>query len=425
MYFERFRSHHDSKGFIEKSIEKFIEKERTSEGEFISFLENNEGNNTGGIYFHVPYCDRICTFCNLNRSPIDSKFSDYTNFLISEIDRYSNYKYIKTSKFDCIYFGGGTPTILDEKNLKKLLEKINHSFNLSEDIEFTFETTIHNLTESKIKIFNDYGVNRISVGIQTFNNSGRKVFGRMYDKDSAIEKLNNIKDKFNGLTCIDIIYNYPNQTIKELFEDIKIIKENDIDSISFYSLMIQEGSKLDEMIKNKVIDYDNKLKKDFCLHTLFLDELFKEDYSLIELTKITKENRDRYNYIKNNYSNNNLLPIGKGAGGRIEDYGIYNINEKMKVVSKISSVKDELNEYLGYFQYTGFSEKYFIGKLDKNTFNLFKEKLNLFIKDEYLYFKNGKYYYTNKGIFWGNNIAVDLLDIIIKNKYSKFVGGKA
>jgi oxygen-independent coproporphyrinogen-3 oxidase len=416
MFETRYRSHHDSKSFIEKNIQVLAPSKMSSKEEFENMLSNCSEKSTGGIYFHVPYCDKICTFCNMNRKFADDSLSSYSEFLINEIKRYSTFNYVRNAEFDCVYFGGGTPTILSEKNIENILKEINKNFNLTEKVEFTFESTIHNLTTEKIKIMNDYGVNRISLGIQSFNDSGRKVFGRTYDKKTVIEKLKNIQKNFKGTIGIDIIYNYPGQTVVEIKEDAKIIKDLDIDSVSFYSLMIHDGSVLSALIKENKLSYKNKIEKDFHIHTLFLDELLSNGYELLELTKITKNGRDLYKYIKNNYSNHNLLPIGRGAGGRMSNYGVYNVSEKMSVYSKISALKDKLNEFLGYFQYAAFNEDYFESKLSKSAFDVFTEKLNFFIEKGLLRKQGKTYFYTTEGVFWGNNIAVELLDSIIKTE---------
>ena len=134
------------------------------------------------------------------------------------------------------------------------------------------------------------GVNRLSIGIQTFSDRGRKILNRTYDKETAVKRLGEIKAKFKGLVCVDIIYNYPDQTPEEVKEDAEIVHSLNIDSSSFYSLMIHEGSKMSKDIKDDVFHLDYKLETDKELHNIFMNTLLGTgEYEILEITKINKK----------------------------------------------------------------------------------------------------------------------------------------
>lgn len=408
MFELRYKSHHD----VESVISKLVKGEKANKEDFLGIL--NLENKTGqlGIYFHTPYCDKICSFCNMNRKKLDNDLEDYTEYLCNEIIKYGQFKFCQTSKIDVVFFGGGTPTIFKAKQLEKILKTLRDNFIFSEDYEMTFETTLHNLSLDKVEILNKYGVNRISVGIQTFSDRGREYLNRSYGKDYAIKRISELKEKFKGLLCIDIIYNYPNQTNEEILEDINILSNLKIDSASFYSLMVQEGSKISSDIRiddKNIFDYD--INRDEEIHNLFYFRALEKGYKLLEFTKITN-GRDRYQYIRNNNALKNLLPIGVGAGGRIENIACYNMNKEMSFYSKRTELQKKLSSISGMMQFDKFNldkfrefctEKAYEKAL--NIFQIFEKKGYIKIEDNYVT-------YTNKGVFWGNSLSAKLIEEI-------------
>ena len=132
-----------------------------------------------------------------------------------------------------------------------ILKSIQKNVRLSEGYEFTFETTLHNLTDEKLKVMKKYGVNRLSVGIQTFSDEGRKFYNRTYGKEEVIERLKRLKEILQGDLCVDIIYNFPDQKIEDVLEDARIVKEIGLSSASFYSLMVHEDLNFQKILKVK------------------------------------------------------------------------------------------------------------------------------------------------------------------------------
>jgi len=338
MFKIRYKSHHD----VGNIISKFTQNLKASKNDFLDLLNTENKNKQLGIYFHTPYCDKICSFCNMNRKQLDNDLEEYTEYLCEEIKKYGAYEFCKTSEIDVVFFGGGTPTIFKKEQLERILKTLNENFKFSKDYEMTFETTLHNLSFEKLKVMEENGVNRISVGIQTFSNRGRKLLNRTYDKDYVVESLKEIKKRFSGLVCIDIIYNYANQTDEEVLQDADLLAEVEADSVSFYSLMIHDGSDISkEREKDKSV-YIYSLERDEELHNLFYNRCIEKGYKLLELTKLTN-GKDKYKYIRNNNTLKNLLPIGVGAGGHIQDIGAYNMNQQMSFYSKTSEINYNLS----------------------------------------------------------------------------------
>ena len=407
---KRFKSHADSSGLVSNYFRK--NKKMITETELFKLLENPAKEKEGVIYVHVPYCDKICSFCNLNRKKLDNDLEDYTNFLVSEFEKYGKTPYMKSKEIKVVFFGGGTPTILKEHQLEKIFRSIHENYNLSDDCEFTLETTLHNLNLNKIKILEKYGVNRLSVGIQSFAEKGRNMLNRTFTKEEAIRRLKELKENFSGMVCTDIIYNYPEETVEEVMEDAKIVADLEIDSTSFYSLMIHEGSKMSKDIKENTFELNYQLETDRKLHHAFLETLLATgEYEVMEHTKVVRKGKDRYNYIRFTHKGADILPIGVGAGGKIADTDIFRINNE-KAFYMLSENTEEENRFKrisGLFQYP---EVYFTDLKKYVSEEVFVELYKLFKNFEakgYMKIYDTHTELTTEGIFWGNNISSVIL----------------
>ncbi|MFK4785061.1 coproporphyrinogen-III oxidase family protein [Fusobacterium sp. MFO224] len=407
MFKIRYKSHHDVKNIIDNLLKR---KMATSIG-FNKILNSKIGDKECGIYVHTPYCDKICSFCNMNRKQLSNNLDDYADHLCKEFKKAGERKYVQEKEISVVFFGGGTPTIYRANQLERVLSNLKENFKFSKDCEITFESTIHNLSLEKLKIMEKYGVNRISVGVQTFSDRGRKLLNRTYDKKTVIEKLKNIRNNFNGLLCIDIIYNYPGQTLEEVEEDAKILCELGLDSSSFYSLMIQEGSKIAKARNEEEILFKYSLQRDKELHDRFLEITSKNGYKVLEHTKISNGN-DSYKYIDNINRAKNLLAIGTGAGGRVENIEYYNLNKMITFYSRDSELKYNMKKLSGIMQFKTvhlYEIKKLSGKHYSEVYKLleqYKNKGLIKINDE-------SYTYTIDGVFWGNSITAEVVKMII------------
>lgn len=410
MFTKRYKSHHDVKDFISKNIKKKL---------VLPFSYWNKFNkpaldSDGGIYVHVPFCDKICSFCNMNRKKLDNDLEDYTNYLIKEINKYRNKKYILTKKFSVIFFGGGTPTILKPHQLEKVLSTLREVFPMKEDFEFTFETTLHNLSWNKLEVMKKYGVNRLSIGIQTFSNRGRKLLNRTSDEEFVFNRLQELRSRFNGLICLDIIYNYFDETEEEVLNDVKRASQFKADSVSFYSLMIHNGSEISKSFSEETLRTTFAIENDKKLHDIFLANMKNSGYEVLEHTKLSL-GKDKYLYIRNTHKLKDLIPIGVGAGGRVQNIELFHLNKFVTFYAKDSSLAIEAKKLSGVCQYeiVYFSDILEFTKVSKeklfDTLKVLKDKNYITIYDEYFKF-------TNDGIFWGNNIAAFLIENLLLNK---------
>lgn len=348
------------------------------------------------VYIHIPFCSHICTYCDFSKMFYNEKYVDkYLDVLEKEI----NTKY-KNEEIRTLYIGGGTPSSLNLKQFEKLLS-ITNLFKKNKLEEFTIECNPENLDEEKIKLLQKYSVNRVSLGVQTFNEKYLKYLNRMHTKEMVLNCITLLKNYDISNINIDLIYAIKGQTKEELLDDINIYKSLDIPHISTYSLLIEPNTILYNN-DTKTIDEDLDLE----MYNLIIDNL--KDYNHYEISNFAKKGfESKHNLVY--WNNMEYYGFGMGASGYINDirydntrsFNKYINGEYVKEENNLSKNEIIENEFiLGFRKLKGinindFTSKYGFNILEiKQIKNLIKEgKLinngeNIYISDKYIYLSN-------------------------------------
>ncbi len=319
------------------------------------------------IYIHIPFCNSICTYCDFCKIFYNKKYiNDYLNNLEQEIKvRY------KSEIVNTIFIGGGTPSSLDDEELIRLMNIIE-IFKLNDNYEFTVECNIESITENKLKIMKKYGVNRISIGVESFDNSIIKLLGRNHTKKDVYNKMEIVKRYFSNIN-IDLIY--------AAYDDINILKSDidcflklDIPHISTYSLIIEDNTML-KINGMKNIDEDI----DYEMYKYIEDTLEKNDYIHYEIS----------NYAKNGYQSKHNLVYWNN-----EEYYGFGLSSTSYINNeRITNTKNLRNYLNGKYIGTSISEdkeikmenEVMLGlrKLDGIDLDRFKDKFNVSLEDIY------------------------------------------
>lgn len=401
MFKERIKTHHSAMS----DGKKYIVGVRKATEALVDVNTSNQRNST--IYIHVPFCNKICSFCNMRRS-LQKPSSDYADLIVKEIEKYSVLEYIKTTVFDAVYFGGGTPTTLKTEDLVKILRALRENFVFTYDAEITIETTVTELDDDKIKALVDNGVNRFSVGVQTFDDEGRKKMGRIGSGEYAYNKLMKLKG-YKGITVsMDLIYNYPGQTMKDLLKDLDKIDELELDGFSMYSLIDMKETAIDNAQNS-----ENDIEMFFTISSIMKGR----GYEFLELTKMVRS--DKYRYIMNRHKGADTLPLGAGAGGSINGLAIMNpINlEEYKAGIEHFEERQGMQFVPDYKEVVRFKGDIQTTYLPENE-NLYLDRekymnyLGKFMENEMIYKTGDRYRLTPKGIYWGNTISRELSGLI-------------
>ena len=213
------------------------------------------------LYIHIPFCVSKCDYCDFFSVPTGCKKSavqdEYINALCNEIKfRFSNYQ---QSKIKTVYIGGGTPSLLNENQIKTISDVIKQT-GLTQDYEFTFEVNPDDVTEQLLLALDSCGINRISCGIQSFDDDVLKKVKRRADSKTVLKALELLKSKWNKRLSVDLICGLPGETQKSMMKGLELLVQKKIEHISFYSLCVEEETPLGKSITLGDTPYDY----DFC-----------------------------------------------------------------------------------------------------------------------------------------------------------------
>jgi oxygen-independent coproporphyrinogen III oxidase len=202
-----------------------------------------------GIYIHIPFCKKACHYCNFHFSTQLNYVEEMVNAIIKEIDIRSSY--LSAQPLDSIYFGGGTPSILGEKQLGKLFERIYRSFSFRDSMEITLEANPDDLSREKLDMLSRTPINRLSIGIQSFDQEDLTWMNRSHDAIQAVASIQTAQELgFENLN-IDLIFGGLTTTMEKWKKNLDIANDFDLPHISCYGLTIEERTVLHGWIKKK------------------------------------------------------------------------------------------------------------------------------------------------------------------------------
>ena len=329
-------------------------------------------NNVDAVYIHIPFCKEICAYCDFCKVYYNKKYvNKYLDALEKEIK--SNYK---GEVITSLYIGGGTPSSLSVDELKKLFG-ILKIFKLSKECEITMEVNVDSLSLDKIKLLKEFGVNRVSLGVETINSKLQDVLERRTNKDRVISCISNLRSV--GITNInvDLIYAIEGESLDDLKKDLNFILSLDVPHVSTYSLIIEDNTKLKiKGIKN----IDKSLDRE--MYDMISKILKENDYIHYEVSNFAKNNYQSKHNLK--YWNNlHYYGFGVGASGYLDNIrytntrSITNYIEGKNVLDKeILTIKDKIfyEIMLGFRTNIGVDKVEFKKKYNVNIDELFNYK---------------------------------------------------
>lgn len=258
---------------------------------------------SNGLYFHIPFCRSKCPYCDFYSVKYDKSQSEkYVDRLIDEIKKYNG-------SFDTIYFGGGTPSILEPELIGKIISASKSQFDIEKNVEITVECNPSKNLERDFEKYAEYGVNRISLGMQSARNEERFALGRVAGKSEVAKAIGDAKK--SGITNIslDVMLGTPKQTLNTLDETFEFIDKMNVTHISAYMLKIEEGTKFFEL-KDRLDLADEDIVAQMYLKTVdSLKSLGFNQYEISNFSKIGYESRHNLKY----WELNEYLGIGATA----------------------------------------------------------------------------------------------------------------
>ena len=287
-----------------------------------------------GIYIHIPFCHSRCIYCNFY-STVGFQHLQYQYINAIDKELRMRYRYIKKDRVRTLYIGGGTPSSLPPSLLGRLVSSIYDVFHLqTADLkEFTIECNPDDITEHYVKEIAPIGINRVSLGVQSFSDDRLHFLGRRHNAQQVRDAVQLLR-KFNIRNIsIDLIFGFPNESIQEWIYDINNAIELDVEHISAYSLMYEEGTALHKKLKDGIItECDEAISKD--MYDILIDRLSEAGYEQYEISNFSKPN---YRSLHNSGYWNDSLYLGIGAAAHS-----YNGNSRQWNVSDLHQYIKEI-----------------------------------------------------------------------------------
>ena len=242
-----------------------------------------------GIYLHIPFCKTKCIYCDFySVTKRDDSIEKFVNCMVNEIEL--NKKRLKDTTYDTIFFGGGTPSVLSEKQLEKILNALYRFYSIDENAEVTLECNPGEITFEKLSNFRKLGVNRLSIGFQSFSDKNLKFLGRLHSSEQSISTFNHARKAGFDNINIDLIYDIPKQKLKEWKNDLFLGTSLEPEHISAYSLTVEKNTALHSMVKNKIVIMPSEeVDKKMFLNTITYLE--QKNYIHYEISNFSKQNK--------------------------------------------------------------------------------------------------------------------------------------
>ena len=352
------------------------------------------------VYIHIPFCSNICSYCDFSKIYYNKNYVDkYLNELEKEIKSRYKKEIVKT-----LYIGGGTPSSLDLEQLERLFQIIS-IFNLDKTCEFTIEANVENLDLDKIKLLKNNKVNRVSLGVQTFDNDNLIYLNRKHTKDDVFNTINLLKENNITNINIDLIYGIDND-IEKVKKDIKYFLELDIPHISCYSLIIEDNTLLNNNNTN-YIDEDTEYE----MYKYIEKTLEENEYKHYEISNYSKEGYEsKHNLVY--WDNEYYYGFGLSGVSFINNYRINNTRNLTKYLSgeynnceyEELDLRIDNEIMLGLRKIEGINLEKFENKYNKKIESIYN--IDKLLKENYLVYDSGCLKINKKYIYLSNSILL-------------------
>ncbi|MEP7373454.1 MAG: radical SAM family heme chaperone HemW [Chitinophagaceae bacterium] len=365
-----------------------------------------------GIYIHIPFCRQACHYCNFHFSTSLRYKNELVAALLKEVELQQ--EYLAGENIETIYFGGGTPSLCSKDEIRSILQKIQSSFTVSIGPEITLEANPDDITPDKLKDWKEAGINRLSIGIQSFFDEDLQWMNRAHNSQQAIDSLQLAADSFDNIS-IDLIYGTPGLTNEKWKQNVDRAIAFNIPHLSCYALTVEPKTPLDKMIRqHKSADVNpDKQSEQFILLMQWLGEAGYEHYEISNFAKPGFRSRHNSSY----WQGKKYIGLGPSAhsfDGNSRWWNIANNNTYIDSLLKgiLPFEKEELtstqklNEYIMISLRT--SEGLNLSRVDKPASLELRTASKKYIENGLIKMEDDFLKLTNEGKLLADGIAADL-----------------
>jgi putative oxygen-independent coproporphyrinogen III oxidase len=383
------------------------------------------GQEPFSLYVHIPYCISKCPYCDFNSHVVpEIPEANYTEALIQELNQYARVNHWRGRSVQTIFFGGGTPSTFQPSSIARILERANVLFPIDSACEITLETNPGTVESANFAGYRSYGVNRISVGVQSFQPHLLNFLGRVHSADEAVKALQVIGDAGFENFSLDLIYANPGQTLRDLENDLETALGFQSPHLSAYNLTIEEGTPFHHEYRSGRISLLSE-DQEIAMAELIEQRLSDAGLQRYEISNYARpgfHSRHNLNY----WQSGDYLGIGAGAHShkRVANHGIYGQrwwNEKhpARYMSKISesgqavidAEESDLSRAAGEYMFSGLrlmegiSLKAFSVRFGKNILALYPQ-ISGWVSEGFMETEGEWLRLTHRGILVANSIFV-------------------
>jgi len=375
-----------------------------------------------GLYLHFPYCISKCPYCDFNSYQLkeDNQISSYISALYQEIAAYS--QKLKKSNIKTIYLGGGTPTILSGTQIFNILEFCKENFMVDKDAEITIEANPGTVDGEKIKLLIDSGINRLSLGAQSFNNMFLKKLGRIHNTQEIIDSYYLAREAGFRNINIDIMFALPDQTTEDLQVTLKKAVSLKSDHLSLYNLTIKPGTEYHNKYKRGKLKLPTE-DEEFDMYNWAINYLEDNGFEHYEIANFAHPHkRSEHNLIY--WQNKPYLGVGAGAYSFIRGYRYMNYEEPARYIKEVTSGKSPIDNgekislrkrmietiILGLRTKDGVIYKKFKTRFKIDLNNTFHKQIKKLVNLGLLQRDDNRIKLTRKGIFLADTVFREFVD---------------
>ena len=370
-----------------------------------------------GIYLHIPFCKQACAYCNFHFTTSLRYKEDLVTALLQEIDLREDF--LKGEKISTVYFGGGTPSLLSKNECEALLNKLRQRFDVLSHAEITLEANPDDITKEKLAAWKEVGINRLSIGIQSFFEPDLKWMNRAHDAKQAFYCIEeSLAAGFQNIS-IDLIYGTPLLTDELWEKNISIATGYRIPHLSCYALTVEEKTPLHKQIllKSKQdVDHDKQARQ--FLH--LMHRLRQEGYEHYEVSNFAKPGyRSRHN--SSYWKGEKYLGLGPSAhsfNGSVRQWNVANNNSYVHSITKgeinneteVLTPQQKLNEFIMISLRTkeGMNLETLTQQWGQEALSSMQKKLTAFRNNNLLVQTDNQIQLTDEGMLMADGIAADL-----------------
>lgn len=362
-------------------------------------------------YVHIPFCTQICFYCDFSKVFIKNQPVDaYLEHLIQETRSY------EIGKLRTLYIGGGTPTALSAQQLAYLLTELPKVMDLSEVEEFTIEANPGDLDPDKIAVLKDSQVNRVSLGVQTFDNKMLKKIGRSHQEQDIYDNIRHLKQAGFDNISIDLIYALPGQTMDQVKENVAKAIDLDIPHMSLYSLILENHTVfMNRMRRGKLPLPKEELEAE--MFEYIIEELEKAGFEHYEISNFSKPGfESRHNLVY--WDNAEYYGLGAGASGYVDGIRYKNHGPirhyleaveagKARITEEHLTLEEKMEEelFLGLRKKTGVSKARFEEKFSVSFDQRYGQVVASLTEQGLLVPDDKQVRMTKRGLFLGDTVA--------------------